>query len=144
MGKAEQDFIKQQSFVLMGNTRRMRFALKGFKALGKTVYVVDEKFSMNKSKNKFADLSQVSGSVDAAIIDSPFNKRKLKKYVLAAAAKGIKSVWLNAQSAPRHGVDLAREKGMDVLHGQCVVVWLPTKGLTHSAHRGIWKLLGKY
>jgi len=143
MGQAEQAFVKKQSFVLMGNTRRLRYALNGLKTLGKTVYFVDEKFSTDKSKNRFSDLSQVPESVDAAIIDSPFNKKKIKEYVLAAAAKGIKSVWLNFQSAPGQAVDLAREKGMDVLHGQCVVLWLPT-GFPHSAHRGLWKLLGKY
>ena len=142
MGAHEQDFFNKDSFVVMGNTRRMRDAFKGLKMMGKTVYFMDLGFAKDESAGKFSKLEDLPGPVDAAICDG--SPEKLEYYTEAAVKAGIKAIWYNFQTRPRVAAVLARKSGLDVYEGQCAVVWLPTWGPHHSMHRMIWKWLGRY
>lgn len=142
MGQAEKDFFQKDTFVVMGNTRRMRDTVKGLDRMGKTVYFVDDEFATREGESKFSSLADLPLPVDAAICDGP--EDKVKGYVTAAADEGIRSVWINFESDKPGAVALAKEKGLTLLHGQCAVIWLPTRGPHHFVHRLIWKALGKY
>ncbi len=142
MGQEERNFFDFRSFLVMGNTRRMRDAFRGLKQMGKTVYFFDENFDNNPAEGKFSSMSDLPGPVDAAICDGA--KGKVKTFVNKAADAGIENLWLNFQSNYPEAVELAQRKNLNLLHGQCAVVWLPTRGPHHSVHRALWKLLGKY
>jgi len=142
MGKAEQDFFSGDGFVVMGNTRRMRDAFNGLKKLGKKVYFVDVGFSKDDAAGKYSSLADLPDKVDAAICDGP--RTKLIGYIDELAGAGINKVWINFLSDKPDVVAHAVSKNMEVLHGNCAVVWLPTVGPHHSIHRFLWKVLGKY
>jgi uncharacterized protein len=63
--------------------------------------------------------------------------------VREAAAAGVRRVWLQqgaeSPAAFRAGGDL----GLDVVHGQCILMFAEPVGTFHKFHRWIWKLAGK-
>jgi len=142
MGERERKFFEFNTFLVMGNTRRMRNAFRGLKQMGKTVYFFDEKFDDNRAEGKFSGMAELPTPPEAAICDG--SKRRVKTFIDKAADAGIENLWINFQSDYPEAVELARRRNLNLLHGQCAVVWLPTRGLHHSVHRALWKLLGKY
>jgi len=142
MGMKEQEFFAKDRFVVMGNTRRMRNTVDGLKKLGKTVYFVDESFPSDRGARRFPTLAALPDPVDAAICDGPPDR--MKSYIGAVKDAGIPSIWLNFESDKPEVVSLAKGKGLEVLHGQCAVIWAPAWGPHHSIHRLLWKILGKY
>lgn len=142
MAKREREFFEFNTFLVMGNTRRMRDAFRGLKQMGKTVYFFDENFESNPAGGKFSGMAELPGPVEAAICDGA--GEKVKTFINKAADAGIENLWINFMSDSREAVELARRRNLNLLHGQCAVVWLPTRGPHHTMHRALWKLLGKY
>jgi uncharacterized protein len=60
-----------------------------------------------------------------------------------AAAAGIRHVWLQ-QGAESPGALAAGEAhGLNVVRGQCILMFTEPVGSLHKVHRWIWKVLGK-
>ena len=60
-----------------------------------------------------------------------------------AAAAGISHVWLQQGAESPAAVELARERGLTVVQGQCILMFTEPVGSFHKVHRWIWKVLGK-
>jgi uncharacterized protein len=63
--------------------------------------------------------------------------------VRAAAEAGISQVWLQQGAESPAAVELARERGLTVVQGQCILMFTEPVGSFHKVHRWIWKVLGK-
>jgi hypothetical protein len=60
-----------------------------------------------------------------------------------AAEAGIGHVWLQQGAESPSAVELARERGLTVVQGQCILMFAEPVGSFHKVHRWIWKVLGK-
>jgi uncharacterized protein len=59
-------------------------------------------------------------------------------------AHGIRAVWMQQGSASDAAVRKAKQAGMAVVHGHCVLMFLEPVTSIHRVHRFFWKLLGRY
>ena len=41
-------------------------------------------------------------------------------------------------------IDLCKQNNINVIHGECILMFAEPLGFMHSIHRWIWKILGKY
>lgn len=60
-----------------------------------------------------------------------------------AAAAGVRRVWLQQGAESPAALRAAEELGLDVVHGQCILMFADPVGPLHGIHRWVWKLIGK-
>jgi predicted CoA-binding protein len=64
--------------------------------------------------------------------------------VRAAAAHGIRRVWLQQGAASPEAIRFCEDNGISVVHGECVLMYLkPSTSWIHGAHRWVWELIGR-
>jgi hypothetical protein len=59
-----------------------------------------------------------------------------------ADAAGIRHVWMQQGSGDPEAIRACVERGIDVVHGECILMFAAPKGL-HAFHRCVWRWLGK-
>ena len=60
-----------------------------------------------------------------------------------AAAAGVRRIWLQQGAESPAALRAAEELGLDVVHGQCILMFADPVGPLHGIHRWVWKLIGK-
>jgi predicted CoA-binding protein len=63
--------------------------------------------------------------------------------VRQAADAGIPRVWLQQGAGSPEVVRIARERGLDVVDGECILMFAEPVRSFHRFHRFVWKVLGK-
>jgi predicted CoA-binding protein len=64
--------------------------------------------------------------------------------VQECAEKGITSIWMQPGSASDEAIREAEKRGIRVIHGQCILMFLEPVSSYHALHRWINKLVGVY
>lgn len=71
-----------------------------------------------------------------------------EKIVQDCYAAGVKQVWMyraaGKGAVSNKAVDFCRERGMEVIPGECPFMFLPKPGGIHGFHRFLRKILGRY
>ncbi len=87
----------------------------------------------------FAALPEPVGGV--IIVVPPAQAESVVK---AAAAHGIRRVWLQQGAASPEAIRFCEDNGISVVHGECVLMYLkPSTSWIHGAHRWVWELIGR-
>lgn len=146
MASDYENFWNHDTYVLVGHTGSARKfpqqTYDGLKKNGKTVYAIDPGAEDINGDPTYADFASLPGQADCAVLELP--REKTKEWVEKAADAGIKKIWIHQKTETPEAVELAKEKGMEVLTDTCAVMYV-TPGVTyHSIHKWIFKLLGKY
>ena len=56
---------------------------------------------------------------------------------------GIKRVWMQQGSESEEAIRFCAENGLEVVHGECIMMFAEPVGSIHRFHRWVWKLFGK-
>jgi predicted CoA-binding protein len=56
---------------------------------------------------------------------------------------GIKHIWIQQGAESKEAIDFCKDKQMNVIHGECILMFAEPIGSFHKFHRWIWKLIGK-
>lgn len=139
-------FFEAQSFAVVGHTGERPFpklTYGNLKKLGKTVYPVDLSGAQQvEGDPAFAGLDALPGPVEAAILELP--RDRVAEVVGQAADAGIKNVWLHQGTDTPEALELGRQRGLNLRHGTCAVMYTQQGASFHSIHKWIMKMLGKY
>jgi predicted CoA-binding protein len=136
-------FWTHERYAVVGHSARKPFPRLTYKALrgkGKAVYPVDPSANEIEGDSSHADFASLPGPVDAVVLELP--KEETAEWVVRAADAGIKEVWIHLNRDTPEALALAKERGMNVRHGTCAVMYL--QGGFHTIHKWINKLAGKY
>lgn len=91
----------------------------------------------------FKTIKDITPAPERAVI--VLAKDKAEQAVLDCAAAGVRDIWLNRLSARDVGAILqAEQKGLNLITGLCLFMFLPNAGFIHRFHGGILKLVGAY
>jgi uncharacterized protein len=142
---AIQDFIHCKRLALVGVSRSgQKFgnqALTELKAHGYEVYPVHPSAREIGGELCYPNPGTLNGRVDAVFVCVP--PQQAAQVLREAAAAGMRNVWLQ-QGAESPGVlALARELGLNFVHGKCVLMYAPPAGSYHGWHRVFTKLVGQ-
>jgi uncharacterized protein len=109
---------------------------KELEAKGYTIFLVylDEEVSGSKLK----DLKEPVGGV---IIAVPANQTE--RAVLQAIEAKIPWVWMQKGSESVAAIRFCEDKKIQVIHGECVMMFAEPVKSFHAFHRWVWKSLGK-
>lgn len=138
-------FWTNSSFAVVGHSAKGDFpklSYRQLKKLGKKVFAVDPSAQTIEGDKAYPDLASLPEKVEAVVIETP--KEETRDWVTRAADAGIRNVWLHMGCETPEALALGRQKGLNVLHGTCAVMYLIPGFSFHSIHKWIAKLLGKY
>lgn len=86
-------------------------------------------------------LAELAGKVDGVVV--VVSPPEALKVVQQASAAGIGRVWLQQGAESAEALTWAREHGMQLIHGECILMFVEHGAWFHRAHRGIRGLMGR-
>ena len=90
----------------------------------------------------FPSVDAVEPGVDGAIIMLP--AAQVDAALTECADAGIHRVWIQRGCVSPNAVTIAEERGLSIVLGECMFMFLPDAGFIHRLHAGIDKLIGRY
>jgi predicted CoA-binding protein len=140
-----EEFWTHQTYAVVGNSAAGKFpgiTYGALKAQGKTVYPVDKGTAEVAGDKTFASFASLPSKADGVVLEVP--RAETAGWVAAAAEAGIPRVWIHMQRDTPEALALAKEKGLEVCHGTCAVMYLRGGFSPHGVHRVLRKLSGNY
>jgi uncharacterized protein len=145
MPSDNEKFFEHASFAVIGDSSRKRFpklTYGNLKRLGKKVYAVDLGGAPTVEGDRaYRSLADLPETVQATIVEVP--RRDTLDVVRRVADAGIGNVWLHQLSDTPEALALCRERGLQVRHGTCAVMYTGG-GSYHRIHRLIAKAARKF
>ena len=139
------DFVGRRRLALAGASRTGKkfgnLLLRELKARGYEVFPVHPEASELEGLPCARSVGALAGRVDGLVVVTP--PAESERLVAAAADAGIGAVWLQQGAASDEALRVARERGVAVVHGHCLLMFLDRAGGVHRLHRLLWRLLGK-
>lgn len=139
------DFVSRRRLALAGASRSGKkfgnVILRELKGRGYEVVPVHPEAGELEGLRCEKSLAAVAGRVDGLVVVTPPSESA--RLVGEAADAGIGAVWLQQGAGSEEAAKTARARGVALVSGECLLMFLPgTRGI-HRFHRGLWRLLGK-
>jgi uncharacterized protein len=90
----------------------------------------------------YASFSDLPKGVENLYIVTP--AKKTEGVVADAIRYGSRKIWIQQRSETKEALSLAKEKGIPVISGRCMMMFAEPVGSFHGFHRWINKLFGSY
>jgi predicted CoA-binding protein len=139
------DFLAQEKIAVAGVSRKSKkfgdIAFKELKKKGYDVYPVNPHMSEYKGAACYHSVSDLPREVSGVLVCTPHDTTL--QIVDEAKEKGIKHVWLQQGSVDEEKLDDKADNNLNVITGQCIMMYaVPVNGI-HGFHRWINKVFGK-
>ena len=144
MSTAAEAFVASKTLALVGVSRTRGFGNRLLKHLtkgGYKVFPVNAQADQVEGQPCYRSLDDLPEPVDGVVTVVP--PAETERLVGDCARLGIGRVWMQQGSESDAAVALCRDKGIDEVHGACLIMHT-NSGFPHSLHRWVWKLLRKY
>jgi predicted CoA-binding protein len=142
---AVNDFLDQRKLAVVGVSRNgNKFgnaAYKELKAKGYQIYPVHPHAETIEGDPCYPNLRALPEPVDSLLIVVP--PQQTEKVVHEAAEAGIRQVWMQQGAESPAAVRFCEEQGINVVHGECILMFAEPTAFMHRLHRCVWGLLGK-
>lgn len=139
------DFVAQKRLALAGASRSGKkfgnVILRELKERGYDVVPVHPEAAELEGLTCARSLAALPGRVEGLVVVTP--PLEAVRLVGEAAAAGVRRVWLQQGAGSDEAARIARERGVSLVHGHCLLMFLPGVRGLHRFHRGLWRLLGK-
>ena len=142
---AVEEFIAQKSLAVVGASRsKAKFGTMVYTELKQKGYRV---FAVNPHATEilgdpcYPSLKDLPEPVGGAVVVLP--PQQTEAVVRDAAAAGMTRLWLQQGSESTAALQLCEEHGINVIHGECILMFAKPVGFGHNLHRWVWGLLGK-
>jgi predicted CoA-binding protein len=139
-----EQFIDDKKFAFVGvSGDKKKFGYMLFRDLlkeGYELYPVNPRLDEIEGQMCYASIADVPDDVKKAFIITP--KNVTAGIVEQAYQKGIKHVWMQQGASDETTVELAKSKGMSVIHDECLYMFAQPTGI-HGFHRWINKVFNK-
>jgi predicted CoA-binding protein len=140
-----QDFLNQKKIAVVGVSRNKRkfgrVIYKELKNKGYQVIPVNSHIDMIDDEPCYPGLKYLPGPVDSVVLVIP--PAETEKVIHDAIAQNIRHIWMQYGSESKKAVRICEEKGINLVHGECILMFAEPVGFFHKLHRWLWKLLGK-
>ncbi|MBL1212677.1 MAG: CoA-binding protein [Ignavibacteriae bacterium] len=147
MSKKEsvENFISISKLAVVGvSSSGKKFGNTIFKELKKKGYEV---YPINPAADKingevcYKDIDSLPEKVEGVITVVP--PAATEKIVEDANIAGINSIWMQQGSESEKAINYCNENGIDVIHGECILMFAEPVESIHKFHKWLWKIFGK-
>lgn len=138
-------FWENDSFAVVGHSARKRFphlTYKKLKERGEKVFAVDPGSAEIDGDRAYPDLASLPEPVAAVVIEVPPDEAT--EWVGAAADADVNNIWIHQKCDSTEAIELAREKGLELRHGTCAVMYLSRGFSIHAFHGWVNRRKGIY
>ena len=143
--EALNDFVDQRKLAIVGVSRKNgkfgNMALRELRAKGYSLFPVHPEAETVEGERCYPSFAALPEPVEGVLVVVP--QVQTEQVVRDAAAAGIRRVWMQQGAESPAAIKFCEERGLDVVHGECILMFAEPAGWFHRAHRWIWKLLGK-
>jgi uncharacterized protein len=139
------EFIAQKTIALVGvsqNKRKFGNSIHNeLKKKGFEILPVHPKLEDVAGDKCYPSLSALPGEIDYLIVSVA--PEKTLSVVEEAINAGIKKIWIQRGSQSLDAIKFCKENNIDVVSGECILMFAEPAMFIHRAHRWINKISGK-
>jgi hypothetical protein len=144
-GESIRQFVAEKTIAVVGASATGKgfgsFAYSELKKRGYRVMAVHPTASAVHGDPCWASFASLPEPVERALV---VVKPEAAEAVLRdAAAARVRRIWLQQGAESPAALKAAEELGLDVVYGQCILMFADPVGPLHGIHRWVWKLIGK-
>lgn len=141
---AVNDFLSQRTLAVVGVSRSGKkfgnAATRELRNKGYRMLPVHPEAETIDGERCYPSLRQLPEQVAGVLIVVP--PEQTEQVVREAADAGIRHVWMQQGAESKTAIDFCRERGMSVVHGECILMFAAPTG-AHRLHHWVWRLFGK-
>lgn len=142
--KSIETFLEEKKMAVTGVSRDpKKFGYQVYHALknkGYEVYPLNPMTTEIDGERCYQNLSEIPSHVNNLLILS--SRDKTVAIVKDAIKKGIKNIWIQQMSDSKEAIDIATSGNVNLVSGQCILMFAePVEGF-HKFHRGVKKFFG--
>lgn len=143
--KLVEDFIRQEKIAVVGISRNKRkfgnVIYRELKSKGYRLFPVNPNLNEIEGDKCYSSLTRLPEKVEALIIN--VNPQNTKAIVEEAKSVGINKIWMQQGSQSEEAISYCNENKIDVVSGECILMFAQPSAFIHKAHKWIWNVLGK-
>jgi len=138
-------FLAERELAVVGVSRSGKkfgnYAYRALRERGYRLFPIHPHAETLEGDRAYVGLDALPERVGGVMVAVP--PPEAERVIRAAAAAGMKRVWLQQGSESPEALRLCEEFGIAVVHGQCILMFAEPVRSGHKLHRWIWRLLGK-
>jgi predicted CoA-binding protein len=142
---AIQDFLAQRTLAVVGVSRTgKKFGntiMKELSARGYRVFAVNARGETAEGRPVYPTLSDLPEPPGGAVLVIP--PSETEKVVRDAARAGISRIWMQHGSRSREAIRFCEDRGIRVIHGECILMFAEPVSSIHRVHRWLRALFRK-
>jgi len=143
-------FLEQKRIAFVGVSSKERHfsrsLFREFVQRGYDVVPVNPKPDSVEGKQAFASVSAIEPKVDSVLVITPASQTAA--VVEECAAAGVQRIWMYRATGPGSvdpkAVEFCKQKGIDVVAGECPHMFFPNAMFFHRFHGFVKKIVGAY
>jgi predicted CoA-binding protein len=139
-----EQFLSQRSLGLVGASRGGKkfgnAVLRELTKRGYQVSVVHPGAVEIDGVKSHPSVSELPDEVTGLVLVVP--PEQTERIVREATLRGVRHIWMQQGAESPAAIELCRESGIDLVHGECILMYAEPAGI-HRFHHWLWKLLGK-
>ena len=140
-----EDFLSQKKLAVVGvSSRKRKFGntvYRDLKAKGYEVFPIHRTAETVEGDACVSSLTALREKVDGVVVVVP--PAESEKVVRDAAEAGISRIWMQLGADSEEAVRYCKEKGIAVIHKECILMFAEPAGFVHRFHRWLWGIFGK-
>lgn len=138
-------FLAQRKLALAGVSRaRGKFGnaiLKELPAKGYEIYPIHPEAAEIDGVRCYHSLAELPSDIGGLILCVP--PAATEKLVREAADRGLTRIWMQSGAESDAALSFCSERGLEVVHGECILMFAAPLGWFHGVHRALRRLFGR-
>jgi hypothetical protein len=143
--QAIQNFLASKIIAVVGiSSSKHKFGNSVYKELkikGINTLPVGSSIQEFEGEKVYPDLKSIQQKVEAVVIC--IKPHKTMEVISKAIELGIKNIWLQQGSESKQAIEFCKDKGINLIYGQCILMFAEPTAFFHRVHRGINKFFGR-
>lgn len=143
--KAINDFLSKKDLAIAGvsrNTKKFGFMVfKELKKKGYNLYPINPNTDKIDNSICYKSVLDLPTSATNLYIVTP--KINTEQIIKDAIAKGIKNIWIQQKSETAEALSIASENEVNLVYGECIIMFISPNESFHKFHRFIRTIFGK-
>jgi predicted CoA-binding protein len=139
------EFLRSKALAIVGVSSKRRgfgyVVYRDLKGKGYDVYPVNPTANAIDGNPCYSDVLLLPKKVDGVVLVIP--PEQTEKVVAEVAAAGINRVWMQQGAESDAAIRFCEERGMSVVHGECIMMFATPTTFPHRVHRWVRGVVGK-
>ena len=137
-----EDFLKLRSFALFGaSSQKKKFGnhiLAGLTKKNYKVFLMHRRANFIDRHKAYSSFKELPEKPEGAILVIP--PAETEHVINDIIAAGIKNIWFQQGAESEKAVRYCILNGINVISGECILMFLDHPGFPHNIHKWIWSM----